>query len=222
MNFSRRTLSALIAFSLFIGATYLFAWSSLFEVSAITVEGNPEAVAAQVIVQASDISVGDKLARIEPRSIDNRLAELNWIESADLSRNWISGEITIVVRPREAVGLYRGRALDSSGEIFDLPGQAPNQLPVVTAASTELGLQAIELFRELPISIRENLISISASNQSSIWSVEMREKRRLLVQWGSLENLPLKVRVYNALIALPENKSVKKIDLSAPHAPIVK
>jgi cell division septal protein FtsQ len=222
MNFSRRTLSALIAFSLFIGATYLFAWSSLFEVSAITVEGNPEAVAAQVIVQASDISVGDKLARIEPRSIDNRLAELNWIESADLSRNWISGEITIVVRPREAVGLYRGRALDSSGEIFDLPGQAPNQLPVVTAASAELGLQAIELFRELPISIRENLISISASNQSSIWSVEMREKRRLLVQWGSLENLPLKVRVYNALIALPENKSVKKIDLSAPHAPIVK
>jgi cell division septal protein FtsQ len=222
MNFSRRTLSALIAFSLFIGATYLFAWSSLFEVSAITVKGNPEAVAAQVIVQASDISVGDKLARIEPRSIDNRLAELNWIESADLSRNWISGEITIVVRPREAVGLYRGRALDSSGEIFDLPGQAPNQLPVVTAASAELGLQAIELFRELPISIRENLISISASNQSSIWSVEMREKRRLLVQWGSLENLPLKVRVYNALIALPENKSVKKIDLSAPHAPIVK
>lgn len=222
MKFSRRTLSALIAFTLFIGATYLLAWSSLFEVSAITVKGNPEAVATQVIVRASDISVGDKLARIEPRSIDNRLAELNWIESADLSRNWISGEITIVVKPRIAVGLYKGRALDSSGEIFDLPGEVPNQLPVVTAASTELGLQAIELFRELPLSIRENLISISASNKSSNWSVEMREKQRLLVQWGSLEDLPLKVRVYNALIALPENKTVKKIDLSAPHAPIVK
>jgi hypothetical protein len=50
----------------------------------------------------------------------------------------------------------------------------------------------------------------------------MRENRNLLVQWGSLENLPLKVRVYNTLLALPENKTVKKIDLSAPHAPIVK
>lgn len=221
MNFSRRALAAAIALSLFGGATYLLAWSTVFEVSAITVNGNPKEVASQFIVRASDISVGDKLARIEPRSINNRLAELNWIESADLSRNWISGEITIAVKPRVAVGLYKGRALDSSGKIFDLPGRVPNDLPVVTAASTKLGLQAIELFRELPLSIRENLVSISASNQSSIWSVEMRENRRLLVQWGSLEELRLKVRVYNALLALPENKSAKKIDLSAPHAPIV-
>jgi cell division septal protein FtsQ len=222
MKFSRRTLVASITLFIFIGATYLLAWSSVFEVSAITIKGNPKEVASQIIIDASSISVGDKLARIEPRSIDNRLAELNWIESADLSRNWVSGEITIVVKPRVAVGLYKGRALDRSGEIFDLPGQVPSQLPVVTAASAELGLKAIALFRELPFSIRENLISISASNQSSIWSVEMREKRNLLVQWGSLENLPLKVRVYNALLALPENKTVKKIDLSAPHAPIVK
>ncbi|CAB4539214.1 MAG: FtsQ-type POTRA domain-containing protein [Actinobacteria bacterium] len=222
MNLSRRTLVASTVIALFSAATYLLAWSPIFEVSTITVKGNPKEVATQVIVKASDISVGDKLSRIEPRSIDNRLAELNWIESADLSRNWISGEITIVVKPRVAVGLYKGRALDSSGEIFDLPGDAPSQLPVVTAASADLGLEAIELFRELPLSIRENLISISASNQSSIWSVEMRENRRLLVQWGSLKELALKVRVYNALLELPENKSAKKIDLSAPHAPIVK
>lgn len=222
MKFSRRALVGSVTITLFIGATYLLAWSPVFEVSAITIKGSPKEVATQVIVSASDISVGDKLARIEPRSIKNRLAELNWIESADLSRNWISGEITIAIKPRIAVGLYKGRALDSSGEIFDLPGKAPSTLPVVTAASTELGLEAIELFRALPLSIRENLISISASNQSSIWSVEMRENRRLLVQWGSLDQLPLKVRVYNALLELPENQSAKKIDLSAPHAPIVK
>jgi cell division septal protein FtsQ len=222
MRLSRRTLALLVTVSIFAGATYLLAWSSIFEVSTITIKGAPKDVSSEVIARASKISIGDKLARIEPRSIDNRLAEINWIESADLSRNWISGEITISINPRVAVGLYKGRALDSSGEIFDLPGQAPNQLPVVTAASAELGLEAIELFRELPLSIRENLISISASNKSSIWSVEMRENRKLLVQWGSLEELALKVRVYKALLALPENKSVNKIDLSAPHAPIVK
>jgi cell division protein FtsQ len=222
MRLSRRSLAASIIITLFAGATYLLAWSPVFEVSAITVKGAPKEISSAVIVRASKISVGDKLARIEPRSIDNRLAEINWIDSADLSRNWINGEITISIKPRIAVGLYKGRALDSSGEIFDLPGEAPEQLPVVTAASAELGLNAIELFRELPLSIRENLISISASNKSSIWSVEMREKRKLLVQWGSLEELALKVRVYKALLALPENKDVTKIDLSAPHAPIVK
>jgi cell division septal protein FtsQ len=222
MRLSRRSIVASITLVIFAGATYLLAWSPVFEVSTIIVKGAPKEVSSAVIVKASKISIGDKLARIEPRSIDNRLAEINWIESADLSRNWISGEITIAIKPRMAVGLYKGRALDSSGKIFDLPGQAPDQLPVVTAASTELGLEAIELFRELPLSIRENLISISASNKSSIWSVEMRENRKLLVQWGSLEELALKVRVYKALLALPENKSINKIDLSAPHAPIVK
>jgi cell division protein FtsQ len=222
MRLSGRTLAASITVAVFVGATYLLAWSPIFEVSIVTVKGAQKEVSSEVIVRASKISIGDKLARIEPRSIDNRLAEINWIESADLSRNWISGEITIAIKARMAVGLYKGRALDSSGEIFDLPGQAPEQLPVVTAASTELGLEAIELFRELPLSIRENLVSISASNKSSIWSVEMRENRKLLVQWGSLEELALKVRVYKTLLALPENKSVNKIDLSAPHAPIVK
>jgi cell division septal protein FtsQ len=92
----------------------------------------------------------------------------------------------------------------------------------VTSATPELGLEAIELFRKLPLSLRQNLISISASSNSSIWSVEMRENRRLLVQWGSLDDLALKVNVYKLLLALPENKSIKRIDLSAPHAPIVK
>jgi cell division septal protein FtsQ len=221
MRFTRRTL-ILLTLSLFLGATYLLAWSPIFEVSRITVEGNPKEVTSAEIVSASSISVGDKLARIEPRSIDNRLAELNWIESAELSRNWVNGEISISIKPRKAVGLYKGRALDKSGEIFDLPGPAPSQLPVVTSATPELGLEAIELFRKLPLSLRQNLISISASSKSSIWSVEMRENRRLLVQWGSLDDLALKVNVYKLLLALPENKSVKRIDLSAPHAPIVK
>lgn len=221
MRLPRRTLILGTILSLFLGATYLLAWSPVFEVSKITVQGNPKEVTSEEIISASNISLGDKLARIEPRSIDNRLAKLNWIESAELSRDWIGGEISISIKPREAVGIYGGRALDKSGAIFDLPGPAPRQLPVVTSATPALGLQAIELFRKLPLSLRENLISISASSQSSIWSVEMRENRRLLVQWGSLDKLDLKVNVYKLLLELPENKTARKIDLSAPHAPIV-
>jgi hypothetical protein len=44
----------------------------------------------------------------------------------------------------------------------------------------------------------------------------------LTVAWGDLTNMSLKVQVFQALIALPENSKITEIDLSAPHAPIVK
>jgi hypothetical protein len=42
------------------------------------------------------------------------------------------------------------------------------------------------------------------------------------VQWGANEKSALKIEVINALIALEENKNIRRIDVSAPHAPIVK
>jgi hypothetical protein len=42
------------------------------------------------------------------------------------------------------------------------------------------------------------------------------------VKWGLNSENELKTKVYEALTALPENNRVTRIDLSAPHAPIVK
>ena len=46
--------------------------------------------------------------------------------------------------------------------------------------------------------------------------------RDLRVLWGKNEKSELKVEVIEALIALEENKNIRRIDVSAPHAPIVK
>ena len=40
--------------------------------------------------------------------------------------------------------------------------------------------------------------------------------------WGSNSDLNLKIKVYEALVALKENSKISLIDVSAPHAPIVK
>jgi hypothetical protein len=40
--------------------------------------------------------------------------------------------------------------------------------------------------------------------------------------WGANEETALKIEVISALLALEENKKVRRIDVSAPHAPIVK
>jgi hypothetical protein len=47
-------------------------------------------------------------------------------------------------------------------------------------------------------------------------------ERQITLRFGSADEVDLKVKVYKALVALEENKKVSTIDVSAPHAPIVK
>jgi hypothetical protein len=46
--------------------------------------------------------------------------------------------------------------------------------------------------------------------------------KNLEILWGSDSDNELKIKVYKALIALPENAAIKRVDVSAPRAPIVK
>ena len=218
----QRNRAIAITVVLFSALVYLFAWSPVFEVKAIEVQGLPDAVTAPFIITSADIRVGEKLSRVEPRSISNRLKALDWINSSNTSRNWFSGRVVITVVPRIPVGIFEGKALDSSGTVFTYPGKLPGNLPVVSASSPELGLSAIALFRAMPNELRDSLISINANNQSSLSSWQRVEQKRIKIEWGSLTQIPLKVRVYKALLALQENANVIRVDLSAPHAPIVK
>jgi cell division protein FtsQ len=215
-----RIFAALAA--VFIALAYLFAWSPVFTVKTITTSGIPAGVSAKSIIERSGIQVGDKLARIEPRSIEKLLGETSWVKSISVSRNWMEGDVTIDVSARVPVGLYRGKAIDSSGNLFDFPGEKVNGLPTVSAATPDLGLAAISLFSDLPADLKKSLISMSATSDSSINSWHKEVGRNIKISWGSVEKLELKVSVYRALLALPENKLIRRVDLSAPHAPIVK
>ena len=202
--------------------TYLFAWSPIFQVRAIEISGLPQGITTAAITSASEITVGEKLARLEPRAISNRLKKLTWIASSDIGRNWLNGKVTIAITSRKPVGIYQGRALDASGHIFDFPGKIPSSLPQVSAKSAAIGLTAIDLFAALPSDIRESLIAMSATSDRSINTRVTVANRAISIQWGGVSQLSLKVKVYRALLALPENAKVTSIDLSAPHAPIVK
>jgi hypothetical protein len=118
--------------------------------------------------------------------------------------------------------MYKGRAIDSSGTLFVIPGKVPAGLPQVSASTPELGLEAISLFTNLPTEIQQSIISVTAANENYISSLQEQNGRTLKVTWGSVKDLDLKVTVLKALLELPENQMVKRVDLSAPHAPIVK
>lgn len=211
-----------VVLALFAALTYLFAWSPVFSVRSIAAVGAPIDVSEAALISKSQIRIGEKLSRIEPRSIERSLEELSWIEQASISRDWIKGKVTITVTPRIAVGMYKGKAIDSSGTLFVIPGKVPAGLPQVTAASPKLGLEAIALFTNLPSEIQQSIISVTAANANSISSWQEQGGRKLKVTWGSVRDLDLKVTVLKALLELPENQTIKRVDLSAPHAPIVK
>ena len=211
-----------VVLALFVALTYLFAWSPVFSVRSIAAVGAPVDVSEAALISKSQIRIGEKLSRIEPRSIERSLEELSWIKQASIARDWIKGKVTITVTPRIAVGMYKGKAIDSSGTLFVIPGKVPAGLPQVTAASPKLGLEAIALFTNLPSEIQQSIISVTASNANSISSWQEQGGRKLKVTWGSARDLDLKVTVLKALLELPENQTIKRVDLSAPHAPIVK
>ena len=168
------------------------------------------------------ITTGEKLARVEPQAIEKRLLHLKWIESAHVSRNWIDGAVEIVVTPRTPTAIFNGSTIDASGTIFTLPGFTTADLPRVSAKTPALGLAAIKVFQELPREFQRSVVSLTARNSSNFALFVDVDGRNVQILWGAHEETALKIEVISALLTLEENKKIRRIDVSAPHAPIVK
>ena len=221
-KFSKIPLAGAIVIAVFAGLVYLFAWSSIFSVSSISITGAPTQETEKSITKISDIAIGQKLARVEPRAIAHRITQLTWIKRVNISRNWINGKVDIAVIPRTPTAYFNGSTIDASGTIFTLPGYSGGDLPHVSASTPQLGLAAIKLFQSLPGDFRSRVNSLSAHNDSNFAMQLTLAGKEIRVMWGKNEKSALKIQVINALIALEENKNIRRIDVSAPHAPIVK
>ena len=220
-------IAAALALLIFGGGSYLLGWSNLLTVRSIEITGAPNEQAKDLIVRSLDLQTGAKLARIDPRSISARLATNNWIETSQVSRNWLNGKVEITVIARTPVALYTepGQpqvALDASGKTFNLPADLPDGLPKVTATSVASGLAAIKVFTELPTEFSANIDRLSAARPSNLLIYGVFSGRDLRIIWGDGLDTDLKIKVITALLDQPENKSIRMIDVTAPHAPIVK
>lgn len=221
-KFTKIPLAGVIVAALFAGLIYLFAWSPIFSVSSITITGAPTAETQASILKIVDLSQGQKLARVEPRAISHRIAHLTWIKNVEISRNWINGKVDIAITPRTPTAYFNGSTIDASGTIFTLPGFSGGELPRVSASTPQLGLSAINLFQGLPRGFKSQVISLSAHNDSNYAMQVTLDGREIRVMWGKNEKSDLKIQVIKALTSLEENKNIRRIDVSAPHAPIVK
>ena len=212
---------------LFLIATYLFGWSHVFVVKEVSITGAPTAESTKAVAESIAIAPGVKMARVETRSLARRLESLSWIEPVEISRNWFNQKVSVEISPRKPIALFNpastpDTSIDSEGKVFRLPGGAGGSLPKVEANSAKSGIAAIALFTQLPEDFRSG-ISLMSVRSSGAFSVSYRYKSRPIgISWGDGKDTALKVQVVQALLSLGENSKIKSIDVSAPHAPIVR
>jgi cell division septal protein FtsQ len=200
---------------IFATAGYILGWSSLFTVSYVEIKGS-------TTLLKSTIVPGEKLARVEPRSVAAEFEKNLWVKKADVSRNWISGKVTITLSKRIPIALYNNQAIDADGVSFPTPTDSVKGLPQILAPTTESAVEAAAFFLTLPAEIVESVVVVKVGSTKAYVLEIVDGRRSIELLWGQEGESALKVKVYKALIAQPENSKISRIDLTAPHAPIVK
>ncbi len=196
-------------------ASYALGWSTLFTVSSVEIKGTDQFL-------PQNVKVGEKLARVEPRAVASTYENFAFVQDAQVSRNWISGKVTISITTRTPVAIFNNQAIDASGKAFMVKGDLPAALPQIQAGNIEIAVRAVEFMTSLPDEIRSDLKILKVrSTGAYVLEVDV-EGRKVEVRWGLATDNELKAKVYQALLAQPENAKLKRMDLSAPHAPIVK
>jgi cell division septal protein FtsQ len=205
-----------LAAVLFLGlASYALGWSTLFTVSSVEVKGTDQFL-------PQNVKVGEKLARVEPRAVAATYEKFAFVRDAQVSRNWISGKVTISITTRTPIAIFNNQAIDESGKAFVVKGNLPASLPTIQAADVESAVTAVKFLLTLPTEIKSGLKILKVrSTGAYVLEVDV-EGRNVEVRWGFATDNELKAKVYKALLEQPENAKLKRMDLSAPHAPIVK
>ena len=225
----RRTISLPMAISTVavIALAYLLGWSPLFTVDKVTITGSPNIAVQRNIQTISQVEAGQKLARVNPSSVERRIGQIPWIKDVSLARNWISGEVAIAVTPRKPLAFFNaqespGQTIDLDGELFTLPGFSSADLAQISAKSPQSALKANELFIALPTEFRKRITLMTATSTETFTFNTLYKGREIRVRWGDSQEISLKISVIERLLELPENKEITLIDVVAPHAPIVK
>ena len=235
---ARRELSIGALLLLIATGAYLLGWTNLLTVKEISVSGSPNTTITNQILNLAGVTKGEKLARIEPRSINSKLQStgFNWIKSIKISRNWIARSVSINLETRNPVARLNGTEefLDSQGIRFSLPpeftalkgqNELIAKLVLISAVTPNNQSAAVAFFSTLPSDFKSQVSAISASSSSN-FQVTINSGsgngKELRINWGSATDTALKVKIYRALIALPENSKIITMDLSDPNSPTVK
>ena len=211
----KRSLIGGLVVALLAGSAYVLGYSTFFTVSSVEVIGSEQPINTGIVK-------GQKLARVEPRAIATKLEKLDWVKSADVSRNWINGKVVVELTSRTPIATYENKVIDSTAASFVPQGIRPEGLIQIQAATLEDAKKAVNFLMQLPEELKSSLTVVKVRGSGALVLIIQNNGKDIEIRWGSNSENELKLKVYKALIALPENADIKRVDVSAPNAPIVK
>lgn len=233
---SKSIVAALLALLVIALLAYGLGWSKLFAVDSISFQGTDriELITNQLSQAKSNLIIGEPLARVNPRTQEKIITELEWVASAKMTRNWRSGRVVIEIEPRIPVAVFsqldlksnQPRYLGSDGVEFSDPKSYSN-LAVISLGQATLDQrkQVAYFVSNLPGNLVSALSGIEISKTGVIKMQSNLRKPDLNIIWGSdnsATDITMKSRVLIGLLALPENKKISEIDLTFVDSPIVK
>lgn len=216
-------------------AAYLLGYSNLIQVKSISISpaSENEEITSVIEKPIFNLRVGKNLARVNVRGAEQALKGISWVEKATISRNWISGKVSISISGRKAIakvltpGQEGNTYIDFKGVIYKDPSVMAD-LPVITIADPKLALGAANFITKIPPELLKDMKSLDLSVNGTFDMVLSRAGSQIgnvgeiLIHWGSGTDLEKKIKVFQKLILLPENNEISEIDLSEPKFPIVK
>lgn len=228
-----RLLRTLFIFFVLVGLIYGLGWSKLISVKNISITGTEQSNVLVNSLQSSHVELrqGMPLARVDVRAIDRIATQSGWIKSAEISRNWLHGLVSIRVTERLPVATYLDadgstKYFDANGTIFTTPAPIAG-LPTIsfTRADSQLRIVAANWVSAMPADLlngMQNLWVNSAERIVMKASLTSPVQKVVVINWGGVSDMPLKVKVLRALLLRPENEKHSNFDLSNPLAPITR
>ena len=222
--------AAFVAVALLAGAVYGLGYSKLLPVRKIEILGTSQQAYLINLLESdsSHLIVGKPIARVDLRVIRNILLHISWIGSVSVHRDWLHGEIRIELLERQPIAQFT----NASGGItfFDREGTefttlaTTAKLPTIKFATTDPKARSAValLLAQLPQDVLQGLSGMRVSSPQFLEMSTTIASQDLTIRWGNSEEIPLKVKVLRALLALPENATAKLVDLTSPTAPITK
>jgi cell division protein FtsQ len=221
------------------GLVYVLGWSSLIAIQAVEIKGTNQVnlISAQLSAGASNLVLGEPLARMNPKHEENLITDLEWIKAAEVSRNWWTREVQVLVTPKIPIAIFKvagtsetkPRYLASDGSDFSSPQVFTNlaTISLINNGQNLVGQRRIlaDFVASLPTDLIPGLKNLEITNKDEVLMVTKLRKPTLRINWGSSnspEEITVKSNVLKDLLDLPENKKITYVDLTVANSPVVK
>lgn len=221
------------------GLIYVLGWSSLLTIQAVEIKGTNQGnlISAQLLAGRSNLVLGEPLARINPKHEENLITDLEWVKQTEVSRNWWTREVQVLVTPKIPIAIFKiagatstkPRYLASDGTDFQSPQNFSNlaTISLINNGQNLVGQRRIiaSFVASLPADLIPGLENLEITKKGEVIMATELRKPALRINWGSSnssEEIVIKSNVLKDLLDLPENKKITYVDLTVANAPIVK